>query len=87
MEKILEKSGKFGRQKKWDLVFDAPISQYGMPKWSSSDVTDFCVQMPASKEGKTKATNNIQLFSRFKTLCKYIYTLNLLLFLYMYMFR
>ena len=30
-------------------LFGAPISQYGTPKWSSSDITEFCAQIPASK--------------------------------------
>ena len=67
-------------------LFGAPISQYGTPKWSSSDITNFCAQMLALKE----ENNNIvkrELSLLFKTTCKYIYTLNLLLLLYIYKYQ
>ena len=65
-------------------LFCAPILQYGTPKWSSSDITDFCAQMSASKE--ENINNVVKRSLLFKTSCKYIYTLNLLLFLYIYIY-
>ena len=67
-------------------LFGDPISQYGTPKWSSSDITAFCAQMQPLKEEINSNLVKRELSLLFKATCKYIlHTKFTLIFLYIHL--